>query len=177
MPTPQKEKIVSEATASLEGVRGVFLADLSGMTVESVSRLRKKCREQDIRIRVIKNTLLKRALHARGIQDLDAHLMGPTSVVFSPVSEMAPAKVLVDFAKENERPKVKAAVVDGRLFDDKAIAVLATLPSHEVLLAQVLSTLIAPVTQFLGAIDATLRLPATMADVLERERTKAQPSG
>jgi large subunit ribosomal protein L10 len=172
MPTPEKERIIQETQASLEGVRGVFLADLSGMTVESVSLLRKKCREQEVRVKVVKNTLLKRALNARGITALDEHLVGPTGVVFSPVSEMAPAKLLVDFAKQYEKPRVKAAVVDGKLFDDKAIAVLATLPSREVLLAQVLATFIAPMTQFLAAIDATLRLPAIMADVLEREKSK-----
>jgi len=172
MPTPEKERIIQETQASLEGVRGVFLADLSGMTVESVSLLRKKCREQQVRVKVVKNTLLKRALNANGITALDDHLVGPTGVVFSPISEMAPAKLLVDFAKQYEKPRVKAAVVDGQLFDDKAIAVLATLPSREVLLAQVLSTFIAPMTQFLAAIDATLRLPAIMADVLEREKSK-----
>jgi large subunit ribosomal protein L10 len=172
VPTKEKEQIVETATSRLQGVRGVFLADLSGMTVESVSRLRKKCREQKIQVKVIKNTLLKRALNATGITALDPHLVGPTSVVFSPDNEMAPAKVLVDFAKETEKPRVKAAVVDGKLFDEKAIAVLATLPSREVLLSQVLATFIAPMTTFLAAIDATLRLPATMADVLERERSK-----
>ena len=85
---------------------------------------------------------------------------------------MTPAKILADFAKEHERPRIKAAVLDGRLFDEKAIAMLATLPSREVLLAQILSVFIAPMTQFLAAIDATLRLPAIMADVLEREKQK-----
>jgi len=93
--------------------------------------------------------------------------------VFSPTNEVAPAKILTDFAKEHEKPAIKAAVVNGKLFDARAIAVLATLPSYEVLLSQVLSTIIAPLTQFLGAIDATLRLPATMADVLEREKQKS----
>jgi large subunit ribosomal protein L10 len=86
---------------------------------------------------------------------------------------MAPAKILADFAKEHERPRMKAAVVDGRLFDEQEVKVLATLPSRDVLLAQVLSVFIAPMTQFLAVIDATLRLPATMADVLEKERSKA----
>jgi len=172
MPTPEKAGIIQETQENLEGVRGVFLADMSGMTVESVSLLRKQCREQQVRVKVVKNTLLKRALNANGITALDEHLVGPTSLVYSPISEMAPAKLLVDFAKAHERPRVKAAVVDGRLFDEKAIAVLATLPSREVLLAQVLSTFIAPMTQFLAAIEATLRLPAIMADVLERERSK-----
>src|SRR4030095_912341 len=99
--------------------RVLCLADLSGMTVESVSQLRRKCREQKIQVKVIKHTLLKRALNASGITALDEHLVGPTSVVFSPDNEMAPAKVLVDFAKENEKPRVKAAVVDGRLYAHK----------------------------------------------------------
>jgi large subunit ribosomal protein L10 len=172
MPTPEKIKILQDASERLQGVRGVYLADFSGMDVETISLLRKKCREQKVQFRVIKNTLLKRAFHERGITELDAYLEGPTGLVFSPVSEVTPAKILSDFAKEKERPRIKAAVVDGRLYDDKTIAVLATLPSYEVMLSQVLSTLIAPMTSFLAAIDATLRLPATMADVLEREKSK-----
>ena len=137
-----------------------------------LSALRKKCRDQNVQFRVVKNTLLKRAFHEQGITALDPYLEGPTGLVFSQVSEVSPAKILADFAKEKEKPRIKAAVVDGRLYDHKAIAILATLPSYEVMLSQVLSTLIAPMTQFLAAIDATLRLPATMADVLERERGK-----
>lgn len=173
MPTPQKEQILKDTTERLAGVRGVYLADLSGMTVEKVTLLRRKCREQSVQVRVVKNTLLRRALNQNGIQALDEFLNGPTGIVFSPRDEMVPAKILSDFAKEHEKPRIKAAVLDGRLFDDKAIAKLATLPSREVLLAQLISTFIAPMTQFLAALDATLRLPATMADVLEREKQKA----
>jgi large subunit ribosomal protein L10 len=126
-----------------------------------------------VQFRVIKNTLLKRAFNDHGITALDEHLVGPTGLVFSPSSETAPAKILADFAKEHERPRIKAAVLDGKLFDDKQVAQLASLPSYEVMLSQVLSTIIAPMTTFLAAIDATLRLPATMADVLERERSKS----
>ena len=173
MPTPQKAKILQDTSERLQGVRGVYLADFSGMDVETLSLLRKKCREQKVQFRVVKNTLLKRAFHERGITALDPVLEGPTGVVFSPVSEVSPAKILADFAKEKEKPRIKAAVVDGRLYDNKAIAVLATLPSYEVMLSQVLSTIIAPMTTFLAAIDATLRLPATMAQVLEQEKSKA----
>jgi large subunit ribosomal protein L10 len=173
MPTAQKEQIIQDATERLQGVRGIYLADFSGMTVESISKLRRKCREEKIQFHVVKNTLLKRAFNAHGITQLDEFLAGPTGVVFSPVNEMSPAKVLADFAKENERPRIKAAVVDGKLFNEKAVIELAKLPSREVLLSSLLATFIAPMTQFLGAIDATLRLPAVMADVLEREKAKS----
>ena len=172
MATPEKEQILQDTRERIRDVRGIFLADFSGMSVEKLSALRKRCREQNVQFRVIKNTLLKRAFNERGITDLDPFLEGPTGLVFSPVDEMAPAKILADFAKANERPRIKAAVVDGKLFDEKAIAVLATLPSREVLLSQLLATLIAPMTQFLAVIEATVALPAVMADVLERERSK-----
>ena len=173
MPTPKKEAVLRDTSERIHEVRGLYLADFSGMSVGTLSQLRKRCREQKVQFKVVKNTLLKRAFHARGITALDPYLEGPTGLVFSPASEVTPAKILTDFAKEHERPRIKAAVVDGRLFDDKAIAVLATLPSREVLLSQLLSVFIAPMTQFLGAIEATLRLPAIMADVLEKEKQKA----
>lgn len=172
MPTPQKEAILQDTQARIADVRGLYLADFSGMTVEKLSLLRKKCREQGVQFRVVKNTLLKRAFNARGITELDEHLAGPTGLVFSPGSETAPAKILVDFAKEHEKPRVKAAVVDGKLFDDKAVARLAALPSREVLLAQLLGTFIAPMTQFLAAVNAALAVPVHMADALAREKSK-----
>lgn len=172
MPTPQKEQILQDTNERIREVRGLYLADFSGMSVEKLSLLRTKCREQQVQFRVIKNTLLKRAFNARGISELDPFLEGPTGLVFSPVNEMAPAKILSDFAKEHERPRIKAAVVDGTLFDGKAIATLASLPSREVLMSQLLGTFIAPMTTFLAAIEATLALPAVMADVLGRERSK-----
>src|SRR6267142_1523353 len=119
MPTPQKEQILNDTNERIREAQGLYLADFTGMSVEKLSLLRKKCREQKVQFRVIKNTLLKRAFNAHGITALDAFLEGPTG-----------------------------------------------------LLSQVLSTFIAPMTQFLAAIDATLRLPATMADVLEREKSK-----
>lgn len=172
MPTPQKEAILQDTQSRIAEVRGLYLADFSGMTVESLSLLRKKCREQGVQFRVIKNTLLKRAFNERGITELDDHLVGPTGLVFSPDNEMAPAKILSDFAKEHEKPRVKAAVVDGRLYNDKAIAQLAQLPSREVLLSQLLGTFVAPMTTFLGAVNALLATPANMADALGREKSK-----
>jgi len=176
MPTLEKEKILRETGEKIAGVKGIYLADLSGMTVEKVSLLRKKCRGEKIQVKVVKNTLLKRAFHDRGITQLDDHLVGPTGLVFSPEDEMVPARILTEFAKEHEKPRIKAAVLDGRLFDDRAIAQLAKLPSREVLLAQLLAAFVAPMTQFLAAVDATLRLPAVMAMVLEQEKSKATQS-
>ncbi|MCE9626461.1 MAG: 50S ribosomal protein L10 [Candidatus Eisenbacteria bacterium] len=173
MPTPQKEAVLKDTAQRIADVRGIYLADFTGMTVASISLLRKRCREQGIQFRVIKNTLLKRSFNERGISELDPFLIGPTGLVFSSDNEMAPAKVLSDFAKEFEKPRIKAAVVDGRLYTDKAIVQLAALPSREVLLSQLLGTFVAPMTTFLGAVNALLATPANMADALGREKSKA----
>jgi large subunit ribosomal protein L10 len=176
MPTPQKEEVLRDTGERIREVGGLYLADFSGMSVERISLLRKRCREQQVQFKVIKNTLLKRAFNERGITDLDPFLNGPTGLVFHPSDSVVPAKILIDFAREFERPNVKAAIVDGRLFDTQAIKTLASLPSREVLLGQLLGTLIAPMTQFLAAVDAALRTPALMVDALERERTQASAS-
>lgn len=173
MPTPQKAEVIQDTQQRIADVAGLYLADFSGLTVESMTKLRVQCRAQGVQFRVIKNTLLRRAFNSRGITELDPFLVGNTGLVFSPSNAMAPAKILVDFAKENEKLKVKAAVVDGKLFDAKSIGVLATLPSREVLLSQVLATIVAPMTQFLGAVNALLATPANMADALHREKSKA----
>jgi len=173
MPNAEKVQILEAATEQLRGVRGVYLADFTGLNVAQITMLRQQCRNQGVRFKVIKNTLLKRAFNANGITELDPFLEGPTGVVYSPESETAPAKILSDFAKEHEKPQIKAAIVDGRVYDRAAVVELASLPSHEVMLSQVLATLIAPMTQFLAAVEATVALPAVMADVLERERGKA----
>lgn len=173
MPTLEKEKILNDTQSRLTGVKAVYLADFSGMSVQSLSLLRSRCRAEKVQFHVIKNTLLKRAFNAHGITGLDDYLVGPTGLVFSAENEVTPAKILSDFAKEFEKPRIKAAVVDGRFYDNKAVSALAALPSREVLLGQVLATIIAPLTQLLAAIEATVALPAVMADVLERERSKS----
>jgi len=131
MPNAEKVQILEAATEQLRGVRGVYLADFTGLNVAQITMLRQQCRNQGVRFKVIKNTLLKRAFNANGITELDPFLEGPTGVVYSPESETAPAKILSDFAKEHEKPQIKAAIVDGRVYDRAAVVELASLPSHE----------------------------------------------
>jgi large subunit ribosomal protein L10 len=172
MPTAEKEQAVRDLSEQLKGARGVYLADFTGMSVEKASLLRRRCRESHVRFKVVKNTLLKRAMSANGVEALNEFMEGPTGVAYSTMDEVVPAKVLADFAKEFETLRIKAAIVEGKVLDAKEVKQLASLPGRDALLGMLLATMIAPLTQFLGAVDATLRLPAVMADVLERERQK-----
>ena len=172
MPTAEKEALVQEVSERLKGVKGMYLADFSGMTVESVSALRAKCRAAGVEYKVIKNTLLKRAAHAHDITQLDEFLEGPTALAFSTESEVEPARVLVEFAKEGEKPVVKAGLIGDRLYNAAEVKQLASLPPRDVLLAQVLGTIVAPLSQFAGAVEALLASPARLAGALEEKQGK-----
>src|SRR5207302_10441299 len=154
MPTAEKEALVDEVARGLEGAKGMYLADFTGMSVAKVSALRAKCRASGVRYRVIKNTLLKRAVNQRGVTQFDRFFEGPTALAYSLESEVEPARVLIEFAKLNEKPLVRAGLIGDKLYTPDEVKQLASLPPRDVLLAQVLGTITAPLSNFLGAVDA-----------------------
>lgn len=172
MPTAEKEAFIEELSGKLSGAKSLYLADFSGMTVEKVTALRAQCRANGVHYKVIKNTLLKRAANAVGVTQLDAYLEGPTVLAYSLDSEVEPARVLVEFARTNEKPLVKAGLIGDRLYGAEEVKQLALLPPRDVLLAQVLGTIVAPLSQFLGAVDALLASPARLAGALEEKQGK-----
>ena len=172
MPTVEKEQLIQETTERLQGAKSLYLADFSGMSVEKVTALRAKCRAAGVHYKVIKNTLLKRAANAMGVTQLDAYLEGPTVLAYSTESEVEPARILVEFARENEKPLIKAGLIGDKLYSAEEVKQLALLPPRDVLLAQVLGTITAPLSQFLGAVDALLASPARLAGALEEKQGK-----
>ena len=170
MPTAEKEALVQDVTERLKGVKGMYLADFTGMTVEKVSALRAKCRAAGVEYKVIKNTLLKRAVHGHDIKELDEFLEGPTALAFSTESEVEPARVLIEFAKDGDKPIVKAGLIGNRLYSAVEVKQLAALPPRDVLLAQVLGTISAPLSNFLGSVNALLASPAQLTAALEEKK-------
>lgn len=172
MPTAEKETLVADVSGRLSGAKSLYLADFSGMTVERVTALRARCRASGVHYRVIKNTLLKRAANAVGVTQLDPYLEGPTVLAYSLDSEVEPARVLVEFAREFEKPLVKAGLIGDRLYGAEEVKQLASLPPRDVLLAQVLGTIVAPLSHFVGAVNALLASPAQLAGALEEKQGK-----
>lgn len=170
MPTAQKEATVREVSDELAGAKGVLLADFSGMDVETATALRATLREKGVRYRVVKNTLFKLVCEQRGLQPLAPYLEGPTAVAYSADSEVEPARVLVEFAKKHARPVVKAGIIGERLYTREEILVVAALPGRQELLAQVLGTIVAPLSEFLGCVNALLASPAQLAGELEKQK-------
>jgi len=126
----------------------VILTDYKGLTMQQMTKLRKKLRPIDAEFKVFKNTLISRAIKDKSYDGIDPLLAGSTAIVFGYKDQVAPTKILSDFIKENEKPAVKGGLLEGKLIDTKTVAALAKLPSREVLLAKVMGTMKAPVTNF-----------------------------
>jgi large subunit ribosomal protein L10 len=150
----RKTKTASDLEASLKTTTGVYIADFSRVTVQTVTALRTSLRKKGIRMKVAKNTLIKRALGTAGIKGLDAHLKGPTAVILADDQDpMAPAKALVEFHKANEGLlPVKIVSIDGAAYPGNQLAALAKMPGKRELQASVVSLALGPGQQLLGLI-------------------------
>lgn len=140
----QKAAQVNEIAQKMTDSAAIVVVDYLGLNVAEVTELRKQLREAGVEMSVIKNTLLRRAVEQAGIDGLDEYFVGPTAVAFSAEDVQAPAKILVDFAKDAEELEIKGGLIEGQAVDVEAIKAVATLPSREGLLSMLLSVLQAP---------------------------------
>jgi len=159
-----KKKFVVQLRERMQKSKVVIVTDFKGLDVGTLTELRDKLREVDVEFQVIKNTILRRASEGTGVEPLKDHFKGPSAIAISYSDPVAPAKVLNDFAKTNEKLEIKIGVIDGKLIDLTAIKALASLPSREQLLATVLSAMIAVPTSFARALND---VPRRMVNVLQ----------
>jgi large subunit ribosomal protein L10 len=154
----EKELSVAQVKERLQKAKSVVLADNKGMTVAQVTKLRKELREAGVDLKVAKNTLVRIAAKDLGIEGLDQYLHGTTTMAFSNVEEAAAAKKIREFFAKDKDPKfvVKAGILEGKVIDANGVKSLADLPSREVLLAQVLGGIQAPLQGVVGAINGLL---------------------
>jgi large subunit ribosomal protein L10 len=152
----EKAQVVAEIKEKLQSSSGVVLADYRGLTVSQVTQLRAQLRQAGVEYHVLKNTMVRRAAQEVGIEGLDPYLEGPTAVAFS-ADPVAPAKVLADFAKSAKTFAIKGGVVEGKVIDMAGVKALADLPSREVLLAQVLRGMQAPLTGMANVLQGPIR--------------------
>jgi large subunit ribosomal protein L10 len=149
----EKQQLVAEVTDKFRQSACTIVADYRGLTVAQVTELRKQLREAGVEFQVIKNSLTRRATANANLTQLDEHLTGPSAIAFS-ADPVAPAKIISGFAKKNDKLKVKAGVVEGRVVDATQIKALADLPSRDGLLSMLLSVLQAPMRNFALAVKA-----------------------
>ena len=139
----QKSQIVDEIKGKFEGAKSVVVFDPRGLNVSEVMELRRKLRETGSSYKVYKNTLTKRAVNSLGIE-LDEYLEGPSAISFSE-DELAPIKVISDFAKNHDNLEIKAGIVEGKVATKEEISKYASIPSREGLLTMLAAGLLGTV--------------------------------
>jgi len=145
--------VVAEVSAKVANAQTIVLAEYRGIQVGHLTQLRAKARTQGVYMRVLKNTLARRAVEGTPFAGLASEMTGP--LIYS-ISEdaVAAAKVVSDFAKTNDKLVVKAGNFAGKPLDKAAVAALASIPSREVLIAQLLGVMLAPVSGFARGLAA-----------------------
>ena len=169
----QKKQIVAELSESLKNSCIGVIVNYKGITVAEDTKLRKQLRETG-EYKVVKNTLLKLALKDAGIEGLDSVLEGTTAIALSKDDYTGSAKALCDFVDKSKTFEIKAGFVDGKVIDVEAVKSLAKLPSKEVLVAQALSGLNAPITGFVTVLNGTMKgLVVALNAIAEKQAANA----
>lgn len=142
-----KKQIVSEVNEAANSALSAVLADYRGVTVSDLTLLRKNARQNGVYLRVVRNTLLKRAVEGTNFECINSALTGPTILAFSMEDPGAAARVLKDFAKANDKFEVKALSIGGKLLGADQIDALANLPTYDQAVSMLMSVMLAPVTK------------------------------
>jgi len=145
-----KKEIVAAVNQAAGSAFSAVVADYRGLTVAQLTELRSKAREQNVYLRVIRNTLARRALEGTNFELLKDSLVGPTIIAMSQSEDDmgAAARLFKDFAKDNDKLELKTGVYEGKLFSGAELDVLAKLPNREQALTMLVSVLQAPVSKF-----------------------------
>jgi large subunit ribosomal protein L10 len=164
----EKEALIAEATQLLTETGSLFVSDYRGLTVAQLSELRARLREHGATIRVLKNTLGRIAAERAGRSELGPLLSGPTAITLCGDDPVAAAKALADYARQHPELAVRGGLLNDSIIDAPGVKTLATLPSRDVLVAQLVGTVAAPlsglVTVLQGTIGAFVRALGQVAD-------------
>ena len=169
----EKQTAIDDLAAKLQGATSIYVTDYAGLNVHNVTELRRRLRRAGVEYVVVKNTLALRALQTSHIGGLEGYFAGPTALALTATDAAAAAKVLTDFAKEFQKPAVRAAVVDGREVSPEQVKRLAQLPPREVLLSQLAGALQAPLAGFVGALSGLLSTFVGAVEALRLQRDHA----
>ncbi len=167
----EKKAVVEEIAAQVAGAKGIVLAEYRGLEVGNMTELRRRARRSGVYLRVLKNTLARRAVKDTPFAKLADQMVGP--LVYGISSDpVATAKVMNEFAKGNDKFVIKAGAMPNAVISAKEVAALASLPSREELLAKLLATMQAPIAQFVRTLNEVpskfVRALAAVRDAKEK---------
>lgn len=168
MKRSEKEQLVTELADKIRSAKALYYTDFTGLNVKNMTELRRRFRRAGVEYVVVKNTLALRAVNESGL--LGERLRGPTGVVIG-ADPVTAAKVIADFAKENEqKPGVKGGMLEGKPIDAAQVKKLATLPSREQMLSQLGAGLQSPMAAFVGAMNGLLYMFAGALEGLRAQK-------
>lgn len=171
MQIDEKKKIVEDLRELFLKSKVLIVTDYKGLNVTTMNELRRKLREADVEYKVVKNSLLVRASADTDVSLIAEHFKGPSAIAISYDDPVVPAKVLMQFAKDNAKLEIKAGVMDGKALDLSAIKALSELPSQEVLLGKLLSVLNGVPTSLVIALSD---IPKKLLNVLNAVKEKKE---
>jgi large subunit ribosomal protein L10 len=169
-----KKAIVAEVNETAASALSLVLADSRGCTVDEMTGLRKQAREANVSLRIVRNTLARRAVEGTEFECVQEALTGPTLMAFSMEDPGAAARIFKDFAKESDKFEVKALAVGGKLLSAGQLDVLAKLPTRDQALSQLMSVMQAPVAKLVRTINEVPgKLVRTIAAVRDQKESAA----
>ncbi|MCZ8138558.1 MAG: 50S ribosomal protein L10 [Armatimonadota bacterium] len=159
MPTAAKAQVIDQTKEKFEQATGVFLTEYRGLTVQDMQNLRASLREKGGELKVIKNTLFRKALGETADALTEELGSGPTAFAFVYENETDCAKILVDFTKTNKAFVVKGGMLNGKIMDAKAVENFSKLPPRDQLIAMVIGAVAAPLSTLVGTVEAIYAQP------------------
>lgn len=172
----QKKAQVAEVVETLKAAQTGILVDYRGLTVEEDTKLRNNLRAAGVKYFVVKNTLLRRAAEEVGLTGLDEVLHGPTALAVSDEDAVAPAKVMADFAKENDKLEIKSGFMDGSVMTLDEVKVLAATPNRETLIAKMMGSLNAPISNLARLLSTIVDGGEEIEALIAKKQGEAAPA-
>jgi large subunit ribosomal protein L10 len=153
----EKRQVVTDFSKRMEGFQAVVLTHYRGLNVEQLNTLRRRFREEKISYHVVKNTMMKLAAQGTDLEKLNDYFKGPTAIAISHGDPISLAKILSEFVKTQPKLEIKVGLIQGKVSSPDEIKALATMPSREVLLAQILGGIQVPAQELAGVLSSGLR--------------------
>ena len=172
---PEKEEIIARLREQFQNSSSVICVDFRGVNVDKITKFRRELRDLSVNYQVVKNTLTRRAIAETEYQNLDQFLVGPTGIIFCPEDVAASAKVVTKFAEGEAALQIKGGIVEGTVFDAEGIKKVATLPSRQELLAELVGSLQAPLTGLVGVLQGIIsKFVYTLQAIAEKRSSEEQ---
>ena len=177
----EKEQVVSELKEKLNKASSIYLTDFSGLTVEQTNEFRTELFNAKVDYRVVKNTLMRKALDSKEIKNkfsdqtakISEKLIGPTGVIFAYEDPVSPAKIIKKIYDKIEKPKLKVAFIENVVYDSSKLNELASLPTKQDIIASIIGSLQAPISGIINIINSVFgELASVIEEVAKKKENK-----